>query len=260
VIVGLVGAANASADIGVESVRPAKATIGSRVVVRAGSGLKLWERMPLYLVRLARMPRPARCGATAICEPHLPRRPEGSRYLRIGTLSFRRAKTTTIAFRVPRLAPGGYGFVIYCGPCYRGPGGSLITNTQVTLTITGAASTVAFASGLSLRLPAGWHVTRPRLLEPCTNPIPRFAVRHGRDLLLVEESLDAAKYIARFSARPHRFTVKGQPSFMTCCAAAGAGRGWQLYFRDHHRGFYAYLYGNPRPVLRVLQSLRVQPK
>jgi hypothetical protein len=120
--------------------------------------------------------------------------------------------------------------------------------------------TAFFRSGLSLQLPSGWRVVRPRLLEPCTNPIPRLAVRHGRDLLLVEESLDPPRYIARFSARPSRFAVKGPPGDLACCAAADAGRGWQLDFRDGGRGFYAYIYGNPQRVLPVLQSLRLEPR
>jgi hypothetical protein len=138
--------------------------------------------------------------------------------------------------------------------------GSLITNTRVTLEVVAGSRRAFFRAGLSVLLPSGWRVVRPRLLEPCTNPIPRLAVRHGRDLLLVEESLDPPSYIARFSARPLRCAVKGPPSYLACCAAADAGRGWQLDFRERGRGFYAYVYGNPQQVLPVLQSLRLAPR
>jgi hypothetical protein len=260
VIVALLGAVRAGADIGVQSLRPERVVSGERVVVRVGSGLKMWERLPLYLVPREQMPLPAGCGAHAICEPRLSRPPAETPYVRVATLSFRRARNTALSFRVPRLAAGRYSLVIYCGPCYGGAGGSLITNTRVTLTVTAGSRRAFFHPGLSLQLPARWHIVRPRPLEPCTNPIPRLAVQHGRDLLLIEESLDPSRYIARFSARPSHFAVKGPPSYLACCAAAGAGRGWQLDFRDRGRGFYAYIYGNPQRVLPVLQTLRLEQR
>jgi hypothetical protein len=119
---------------------------------------------------------------------------------------------------------------------------------------------VAFAASLALVLPPGWHVVHPALLEPCTNPAPRLAVARGKNLVLVEESLDAPRYIARFTPRPRRFHVRGPASFLACCAAARAGKGWQLDFRDHGRGFYAYVYGDPRTALPVLDSLRVKSR
>jgi hypothetical protein len=115
-----------------------------------------------------------------------------------------------------------------------------------------------FVASLALVLPPGWHIVHPALLEPCTNPIPRLAVAKGKNLLLLEESLDAPRYIARFTPRPQRFRVPGPANFLVCCAAANAGKGWQIDFRDQGRGFYAYVYGNPREVLPVLNSLRVK--
>jgi hypothetical protein len=114
------------------------------------------------------------------------------------------------------------------------------------------------AAGLSVLVPPGWGVAHPPLLEPCTNPAPRFALaRGGRDLIEVQESLDGPKYVARFPLRPRRFRVTGPPSYMSCCAPAREQKGWMLYFRDHGRAFYAYLYGDARAGLRVLDSLRV---
>ena len=44
---------------------------------------------------------------------------------------------------------------------------------------------------------------------------------------------------------------------MGCCAAAKAGPGRELFFRQGGRGFYAFVYGDPRQALPVLDSLRV---
>lgn len=116
---------------------------------------------------------------------------------------------------------------------------------------------VVFATALSLMLPPGWHLAHPALLEPCTNPVTRLAVANGRTLVLLEESLDPKAEINRFEPRPVRFAVRGRPSLISCCAAADAGKGWQLSFRQGGRGFYAYLYGDSHKALTVLDSLRV---
>jgi hypothetical protein len=104
---------------------------------------------------------------------------------------------------------------------------------------------VAFAAGLSLLLPPGWRVAHPALLEPCTNPLPRLAVAHGRSLVLLEEALDQEGYLAEFPVRPHHFRVRGAARFISCCAAKNAGKGWGLSFRQNGRAFYAYVYGDP---------------
>jgi hypothetical protein len=44
---------------------------------------------------------------------------------------------------------------------------------------------------------------------------------------------------------------------MGCCAAAKAGPGWELFFRQAGRGVYVFVYGDPRQALPVLGSLRV---
>jgi hypothetical protein len=113
------------------------------------------------------------------------------------------------------------------------------------------------AVGLSAFVPPGWHVAHPPLLEPCTNPAPRFALaRSRRDLIEVQESLDAA-YVERFPARPRHFRVTGSPSFLACCAPKRAQKGWMLSFRDHGRAFYVYVYGDVRSALRILDGLHV---
>jgi hypothetical protein len=116
------------------------------------------------------------------------------------------------------------------------------------------------AVGLSVAVPPGWHVAHPPLLEPCTNPAPRFALARGpRDLIEVQESLDRAD-VKRFPARPRRFRVTGPPSYISCCAPARSQKGWMLSFRDGGRAFYAYVYGDAPAALRVLDSLRVRPR
>ena len=113
------------------------------------------------------------------------------------------------------------------------------------------------AVGLSVVVPPGWHVAHPALLEPCTNPAPRFALARGvRDLVVVQEALDRAS-VSRFPPRPRRFRVARAPSFLTCCAPARRQKGWMLSFRDHGRSFYAYVYGDARRGLAVLDTLRI---
>ena len=115
------------------------------------------------------------------------------------------------------------------------------------------------AVGLSVVVPPGWHVAHPRLLEPCTNPAPRFALAHGRrDLVVVQEALDRA-YVSRFPPRPRRLRVPGPPSFLACCAPARRQKGWMLAFRDRGRSFYAYVYGDAPRGLATLDTLRVTP-
>ena len=116
------------------------------------------------------------------------------------------------------------------------------------------------ALGLSIVVPPGWHVAHPRLLEPCTNPAPRFALARGRDLLVVQESLDPPRYLRRFPPRPRRFAVRGEPSPLACCAPARRDPGWVLSFRDDGRAFYAYVYGRAGAVTAVLDTLRVAPR
>jgi hypothetical protein len=99
----------------------------------------MYALLPLYLVSTkdALLPTPCKFkGADGICEPRVGGPPRGGKYHRIGTLNVRHANDVTITFRVPRLAPGKYLYVLYCGPCYKGRGGSLIAQTQPpTLTV-----------------------------------------------------------------------------------------------------------------------------
>jgi hypothetical protein len=119
---------------------------------------------------------------------------------------------------------------------------------------------LALAIGLSVVVPPGWHLAHPPLLEPCTNPMPRFALARGRSLLELQESLDGPEYVRRFPLRPRRFRIHGRPSPLACCAPARRDAGWMLSFRDGGRAFYAYVYGDARAALRILDSLRVSAR
>jgi hypothetical protein len=119
---------------------------------------------------------------------------------------------------------------------------------------------IAGSHGIATRVPAGWKVV-PASLTPCTNPIERVDVA-GPDgaLVMLQEALDRA-YVNRFPRRSRHFAVRGRPSFLSCCAAPGYGKGWVLRFRDGGRSFYAYVYpgrdGRLREALAILDSMRI---
>lgn len=130
-LAALVLASNAGAGIYVEAVQPTQVHVGVLLKVRISAGLRLWEKIPLYVVASSSALRPHQCGRSGICEPKVARPPTGGAYRRVATVSFRRVREQVILIRVPSLKPGRYEIAFYCGACYRGPGGSLIaTPTQ----------------------------------------------------------------------------------------------------------------------------------
>lgn len=146
-------AAQASAGPYFTSSSPAVAHPGQVVTFRGGAGIKLWDKLPLYLVRTKDAPKSYPCrtrdGAKASCEPTAKTPPEHAPYVRIGTVNLRHATgspaagyNVAVRFRVPAvLRPGDYAYVVYCVPCARkSEGGSLIAWTTY------------------LR-PGGWHNT-----------------------------------------------------------------------------------------------------
>jgi hypothetical protein len=116
-----------------------RAHVGDVIHLKAGAGIRMYALLPLYLVSTkdALLPTPCKFkGADGICEPRVGAPPHGGKYHRIGTLNVRHANDVTITYRVPQLAPGKYLYVLYCGPCYKGRGGSLIAQLQPpTLTV-----------------------------------------------------------------------------------------------------------------------------
>ena len=113
----------ARADIGVVSVAPATARPGTSVVVTVG-GIYAPLSAPVYVVPLSQMPRYASCGSDRVCAPQAASAPNSWPYSRVGIATF--SNKGVVRFRVPRLAAGRYGLVVYCAPCRRGPGGSLL--------------------------------------------------------------------------------------------------------------------------------------
>lgn len=109
--------------------------------------------------------------------------------------------------------------------------------------------------GLSIAVPPGWHISH-RAFTPCSDPVERFSLISGKQVLMIQERLDPGA--AELSPRPARFRVRGTPSPMECCSIPGR-RSWVLQFGDHGRAFYAYLYPggrDPRTLLNALDSLR----
>lgn len=104
----------------------------------------MYALLPLYLVAAKDAPPLHSCrlrnGSPATCPTTSLGPPDGAEYHRVGTLNVRHANTVHLSFRVPRLAPGRYVYVMYCGPCIRGPRGSLIAfdwNNAPILTVKG---------------------------------------------------------------------------------------------------------------------------
>jgi hypothetical protein len=110
----------AGADIGVISVSRTSARPGDLVVVRFGGYANEWPRMPAYLVPSAR------ATGTAVFVRSAPR---GWPYVFIGRIHYAPPARGRVRFRVPRVPSGTYHFVVYCAPCIRGPGGSLVDSS-----------------------------------------------------------------------------------------------------------------------------------
>jgi hypothetical protein len=128
--VALVLATPAGAGPFLDWSRPARAHVGDLIRVQAGAGVRMYALLPLYLVPMRDAPPRRQCslrnGHPATCPTTSVGPPRGGAYHRVATLNVRHANTVHVAFRVPRLKPGRYVYVLYCGPCWRGPRGSLI--------------------------------------------------------------------------------------------------------------------------------------
>jgi hypothetical protein len=87
---------------------------------------------PISLVPIEQAPRPHRCGPNALCAAEARRPPARAPYTYLGEAVAEGRKgggppRYGLEFAVPYLRPGLYTYVIYCGVCSRGAGGSLIT-------------------------------------------------------------------------------------------------------------------------------------
>jgi hypothetical protein len=110
--------------------RPARVQVGDVVHLQGGAGVRMYALLPLYLVAARDAPPLRTCtlrnGSRASCPTTSLGPPHGGVYHRVAVLNVRHANTVRVSFRVPSLAPGRYVYVLYCGPCWRGPRGSMI--------------------------------------------------------------------------------------------------------------------------------------
>jgi hypothetical protein len=111
--------------------------------------------------------------------------------------------------------------------------------------------------GLWIAVPPGAHLSY-RAFTPCSDPVERFSLISGGQVLTLQERLDPVA--AELSSRPTHFRVSGAASPLECCSISGRS-GWVIQFGDHGRAFYAYVYpghSSPSRLLRALDSLRVR--
>jgi hypothetical protein len=131
-VVALVMASVAVADVGL---------ILRRAAVSAGERMTVWGscfRMPVYLVG-AEYAKQARIYEN---NPVVARPPRGREFRLLGRMvctnqmhyigDYPNGDWSSwngyLTFRVPQVPAGRYQLVVYCEPCHRGPGGTLIVN------------------------------------------------------------------------------------------------------------------------------------
>jgi hypothetical protein len=128
-------AASADGSVYLKGITPTLANPGQTITLRTASGVHLYALLPLYVIRRDVAPKERSCpSGRGICEPHVAGPPTGAAYRRIGTLNFRHASHQNVVFSAP-MTMGRYVFVFYCGPCYHGSGGSLVTTPRLVLTV-----------------------------------------------------------------------------------------------------------------------------
>ena len=136
VIVGsalLLTASPADGDTGVVGVRPTVGAPGQSVEVDAACGGPCGPRLPISLVPVARAPTPEECRAgKAVCSPEAAEPPRETPYVFLGSAKQDSASSAVtyyrLRFRVPRITPGVYAFVI-CN-CPPGRRGTLVVDTS----------------------------------------------------------------------------------------------------------------------------------
>jgi hypothetical protein len=145
--------APAQGDVGIEKVSRHGAEPGATVSVTVGCGFcfppckgepghrnapcmldtdaEPPRAFPISLVPIGRAPEPHRCGPRALCSPEAKAPPSHGPYRYLGRAVAAKGGASDIPryvldFEVPDLRPGLYAYVLYCGACTRGSGGSLI--------------------------------------------------------------------------------------------------------------------------------------
>ena len=128
----LLTASPADGDVGVLEVRPTVGAPGQSVEVDAACGGPCGPRLPVSLVPVARAPTPEECRAgKAVCSAEAAKPPREPPYVFLGSAKQDPASSAVahyrLRFRVPRIAPGVYAFVI-CN-CPPGGRGTLVVDT-----------------------------------------------------------------------------------------------------------------------------------
>jgi hypothetical protein len=139
----LVVAAPAPADIGIVKVEPTVARPGALVRVYVNGYVPLHApAMPIVLVRSDLMPRPYTCrDGSTICEPivwrrRLARPPYHVLGFATHWIRSRRLPDhadAILSAALPDVRAGRYTLALWCGPCVRGPQGSLIAGPRLTI-------------------------------------------------------------------------------------------------------------------------------
>jgi hypothetical protein len=182
VALALLAAEPAAGDVGVDGVDPPVGAPGEPVELSIGCGACLAvsvaqgprhppSAIPVSLVPVARTPKPP---SAPVAGP--PRdRPfvflgRAKPLFQMGELRrMREIPQYRLRFRIPRVEPGAYAFVIYCDNCYRGARGSLIVDptryllhvrpdSPVASAATGAGEGLWIAGGAALVLLTGGAV------------------------------------------------------------------------------------------------------
>ena len=133
----LLTVSRADADIGVIGVKPNVGAPGQLINLAVGcGGPRCPPQLPVSLLPSGEARRtlgPVCEGKHGPCRsPTAPRLPQETPYVFLGWGSRRSAPASPgqsyeLRFRVPRIKPGAYEFVVFCDACSPGPSGSLIT-------------------------------------------------------------------------------------------------------------------------------------
>jgi hypothetical protein len=146
----LIPTSTAASGIELMRLSQTSASPGDGIVLGVGcGGCPLKSTFPISLVPVKQAPQPHRCTIhsaklpkrlreNALCDAEAADPPRDHPYVFLGRTSGATALLPSVRppgskshlhFRVPKVKPGLYAFVIFCAECARGPRGALITET-----------------------------------------------------------------------------------------------------------------------------------
>jgi hypothetical protein len=154
---------------------------------------------------------------------------------------------------------------------------ALVASVAVAVAFASAASSAPTkhllrANGLTVVAPTSWHLTREQLTE-CSSPRQVLAVTDTRRSLGLRARLARARTLVLFledagyrgSNFPPRKRFRLQPlGMMGGCCEMPISRGFEVFFRDHGRNLYAFVYAakraNAAKAVAMLNTLVVEPR